>query len=162
MLAETSESTAVKISVQTEDFDIGIETDRIRSVASDIGGIASFVGVCRSEDGTLSALELEHYPGMAEGQIATIVNQAFERWDLKAATVIHRYGIIPVGENIVLIITASTHRKAALEAADFLMDYLKTKAPFWKKERFVDGSTGEWVAAATRDDEAAARWDSGP
>src|SRR5690606_15645556 len=106
-----------------------------------------FTGLCRDEGGALAALELEHYPGMAEAEIARIARQAVDRWPLQAVTVIHRYGRIEPGANIVLVVTASPHRQAAFEAASFLMDFLKSDAPFWKKERRADGSEGDWVEA---------------
>ena len=108
--------------------------------------------------GALTALELEHYPGMAEAEISRIAAEATVRWPLTGLTAIHRFGKIAPGENIVLVVAASTHRKAAFEAASFLMDYLKSRAPFWKKEHRADGSEGEWVEAKSADDDAAARW----
>jgi molybdopterin synthase catalytic subunit len=106
----------------------------------------------------LSALELEHYPGMAEAEIVRIAAQAQERWPLLGLTVIHRFGRIRPGDEIVLVLAASSHRRAAFEAAEFLMDYLKTKAPFWKREHLRDGTVGAWVDAKETDDEAASRW----
>ena len=110
------------------------------------------------EDGRLAALELEHFPGMAEAEIRRIADEAATRWPVAAITVIHRHGKIAPGENIVLVVTAASHRQAAFEAASFLMDFLKTRAPFWKKEHERSGKTGEWVAAVDEDDRAAARW----
>jgi molybdopterin synthase catalytic subunit len=124
----------------------------------DRGAIVTFTGLCRAEQGTLSALELEHYPGMAEDEIGRIAQQAEQRWPLQAVTIIHRYGMITPGEGIVLVLVASAHRVAAFEAAEFLMDYLKTRAPFWKKEHRKDGSAGDWVEAHERDDQAITRW----
>ena len=118
----------------------------------------AFTGFCRDESGTLAALELEHYPGMAEEEIGRIAMEAQERWPLLGLTVIHRAGRILPGEPIVLVLAASMHRQAAFEAASFLMDYMKTRAPFWKKEHFADGSTGGWVEAKDKDDSAAGRW----
>jgi molybdopterin synthase catalytic subunit len=103
-------------------------------------------------------LELEHYPGMAEAEITRIATEASQRWPLTGITAIHRFGKIAPGENIVLVVTASTHRQAAFEAASFLMDYLKSRAPFWKKEHLADGSSGDWVEAKASDDDAAVRW----
>ena len=124
----------------------------------DIGAVVAFTGYCRDEGGTLAALELEHYPGMAEAEIGRIAGEAAERWPLLGLTAIHRYGRIAPGEPIVLVLAASAHRQAAFEAASFLMDYLKTRAPFWKKEHRADGTEGDWVAAKDEDDDAAARW----
>ena len=125
---------------------------------ADIGGIASFIGLCRDEGGTLSALELEHYPGMAESAIRAIAEQAVERFSLSAIRAIHRYGKIEPGGQIVLVAAAAPHRHAAFQGAEFLMDFLKTDAPFWKKEHLADGSTGEWVSAKDADDSARDRW----
>ena len=125
---------------------------------ADIGGIASFIGLCRDEGGTLSALELEHYPGMAESAIRAIAEQAVERFSLSAIRAIHSYGKIEPGGQIVLVAAAAPHRHAAFQGAEFLMDFLKTDAPFWKKEHLVDGSTGEWVSAKDADDSARDRW----
>ncbi|WP_282044914.1 molybdenum cofactor biosynthesis protein MoaE [Roseibium album] len=147
-----------KVKVQTEDFDAGAESGLLTSGRKDVGALVSFTGLCRDEAGTLSALELEHYPGMAEGELTRIAQQAIARWPLTGLTVIHRHGKIPPGDNIVLVIAASSHRRAAFEAADFLMDYLKTRAPFWKKEHLADGGTGTWVDAKDGDDKDAARW----
>lgn len=147
------------IRVQAEPFDAGAEiaalNERTRGAC---GGLATFSGFCRDEDGRLAALELEHYPGMAEAEIARIVDEAAARWPLVGATVIHRHGVIAAGEAIVLVATASAHRGPALEAAGFLMDFLKTRAPFWKREHRADGTLGEWVEAAGGDDAAAGRW----
>lgn len=152
----------IKISIQAADFDLSTElnglTERIGS--HDIGAVVTFSGICRSDGGTLAALELEHYPGMADSEIRRIAEDAASRWSVLGMTVIHRYGVIPAGENIVLVIAASSHRQAAFDAASFLMDFLKTRAPFWKKQHFADGREGGWVEAAERDDEAAARWQS--
>jgi molybdopterin synthase catalytic subunit len=147
---------SIDIRIQTEDFDIAAEVERLRS--ADTGAIVTFSGVCRDEDGRLSALELEHYPGMAEAEIKRIAEEATGRWPVTAITVIHRHGKISPRENIVLVVTTSSHRQAAFEAANFLMDFLKTRAPFWKKEHERSGRTGEWVAAVDDDDRAAARW----
>jgi molybdopterin synthase catalytic subunit len=147
---------AIDIRIGTEDFDIAAEVERLRG--SDIGAIVTFSGICRDEDGRLAALELEHFPGMAEAEIRRIAEEAATRWPVMAITVIHRHGKIAPGENIVLVVTASSHRQAAFEAASFLMDFLKTRAPFWKKEHARSGTTGEWVAAVDEDDRAAARW----
>jgi molybdopterin synthase catalytic subunit len=121
--------------------------------------VVTFTGLCRSEGGELAALELEHYPGMAEAEIERTARAAIERWPLLGLTAIHRHGHIEPGEPIVLVITTSSHRLAAFEAAEFLMDFLKTRAPFWKKEEKRDGTSGAWVDARDHDDSAAARWE---
>ena len=146
------------IHVQREDFDVADEIAAIAADRTDIGAVVTFTGVCRADEGRLAALELEHYAGMAETEIARVVEEAARRWPLQGATVIHRYGTIAPGENIVLVVTASAHRRPAFEAAEFLMDYLKTRAPFWKREHLADGTTGTWVEAATADDDAVERW----
>lgn len=148
------------VRVQAEDFDAGEESRRLTEGRTDVGALVAFTGLCRDEAGTLSALELEHYPGMAEAELGRIAQEAADRWPLTGLTVIHRFGRITPGENIVLVVAASKHRRAAFEAADFLMDYLKTRAPFWKKEHPVSGDTGSWVEAKAGDDEDAARWTS--
>jgi molybdopterin synthase catalytic subunit len=147
-----------RISVQTEPFDIAAETARLIDGLADVGAIVTFVGVCRSENGRLAALELEHYPGMAEAEIGRIAEEAAARWPLQALAVIHRTGRIEPGENIVLAITVSSHRGAAFAAAEYVMDFLKTEAPIWKKEHTVDGSATQWVEAKESDDDAVARW----
>lgn len=145
------------ISIQRQDFEISAEIDALCGVRTDIGAVVTFSGLCRDEDGRLSALELEHYPGMAEAEIRRIVEQAEDRWPLQGVRVIHRFGKLEPGDNIVLVIAASRHRQAAFEAASFIMDFLKTRAPFWKKEHFPQGA-GEWVDAKEDDDIATARW----
>jgi len=149
---------APRISVQTQDFNAQAEADLLTNGRKDVGALVSFTGLCRDEAGTLTALELEHYPGMAEAELTRIAEEAIGRWPLTGLTVIHRYGKIPPGDNIVLVVAASSHRRAAFEAADFLMDYLKTRAPFWKKEHLVSGGASNWVEARAVDDEDAARW----
>ncbi|TPJ61446.1 molybdenum cofactor biosynthesis protein MoaE, partial [Mesorhizobium sp. B2-7-1] len=131
-----------------------VDLDQVldRGAADRLGGAEG------EQQGALSALELEHYPGMAEAEIGRIAAQALERWPLQGLTVIHRHGKIAPGENIVLVVAASSHRQAAFEAANFLMDYLKSRAPFWKKEHLADGSQGGWVEAKEADDHAADRW----
>ena len=146
------------VSVRAEPFDLSQESARLSAGRTDIGALVAFTGLCRDEGGALGALELEHYPGMAEAEIARIAAQAAERWPLLGLTVIHRYGRIAPGEPIVLVLAASAHREAAFEAASFLMDYLKTRAPFWKKEHRTDGTAGDWVQAKDEDDTAAERW----
>ena len=148
---------AISVRVQTEPFDLASETKQLRQLDR-IGAIVSFTGVCRDEGGRLAALELEHYPGMAEAEMLRIAREASERWPLIGISVIHRTGRIAAGDDIVLVVTASEHREAAFAAANFLMDYLKTSAPFWKKEHAASGESGGWVAASADDDEAAERW----
>lgn len=147
-----------KISIQSQDFNVADEIGALVTGQTDVGAVVTFSGLCRDEAGTLAALELEHYPGMAEAEIRRIATEAAGRWPLRGMTVIHRHGRIRPGENIVLVVTASAHRQAAFEAADFLMDYLKSRAPFWKKEHRSDGTEGGWIEAKESDDEAAARW----
>lgn len=146
------------VRVQREPFDVAAETDLLTRGRTDIGAVVTFTGLCRSEGGELAALELEHYPGMAEAEIARICRLAAERWPVTGLTAIHRFGKIAPGGNIVLVLAASPHRQAAFDAAGFVMDFLKTSAPFWKKEHFVDGSAGDWVSAKDADDAARARW----
>jgi molybdopterin synthase catalytic subunit len=148
----------VTIRIQQADFDIAREMAALTEGRTDIGAVVSFFGICRGdEDGeTIAALTLEHYPGMAEAEIARHAETAMSRWPLNGLTVIHRVGRITPGENIVLVLTASKHRQAAFEAAEFLMDYLKTNAPFWKREESAAGTS--WVDARSHDDAAAARW----
>lgn len=146
------------VRVQEQDFDIGAEIAAIREGRSDIGAIVSFTGTVRdSADGApITAMTLEHYPGMTEKELERIEGQAHERWPLQASLIVHRVGAMKPGENIVLVVAASAHRHAAFEAAQFLMDYLKTDAPFWKKE---DGPKGSgWVDARESDDAARERW----
>ena len=145
-----------RVLVQDAAFDLAAETAALTAGRADVGGVASFLGICRGDDG-LTAMVLEHYPGMTERAIARIAAEAEARWPLTGCTVIHRTGRILPGEPIVLVLTASAHRAAALEACAFLIDWLKTKAPFWKREEFAAG-TERWVAAKAEDDAAAARW----
>ncbi len=143
--------------VQQEPFDVGRETAEL-GLGADTGALVTFTGLCRDEGGTLKALEIECYPEMAEAEIGRVAAEAASRWPLDALLVVHRYGLIRAGEGIVLVATASTHRAAAFRAAEFLMDYLKTRAPFWKKQHGSDGSIGDWVAAKDEDEAAAAQW----
>src|SRR6202044_3477419 len=149
-------ATAVTIRIQEADFDIRREISALTQGRTDIGAVVSFSGICRgSESGeAIAALTLEHYPGMAEAEIARHAETALSRWPLTGLTVIHRVGRITPGENIVLVLTASQHRQAAFEAAEFLMDYLKANAPFWKREEKPTGTS--WVEARQHDDAAAA------
>ena len=148
----------MKVSVQSEDFDVGAECAAMARGRTDIGALASFVGLVRdANDGAgVVKMTLEHYPGMTEKSLADIVEQARGRWNVMDATVIHRIGELQPGDNIVLVIVASTHRGDAFAACEFIMDYLKTRAPFWKKEESPEG--GRWVDARESDDESAARW----
>ena len=146
------------IRIQREDFDVGVELSALSRGQHNIGGIAAFVGVVReiSSDGSPGAMTLEHYPGMTEQKLTEIEADALARWPLDAVLIIHRYGRLEPGEQIVLVITASAHRTAALEACQFLIDWLKTKAPFWKFEETAGG--GEWVDAKSSDELATTRW----
>jgi molybdopterin synthase catalytic subunit len=146
----------IAVRVQPGAIDTAAECARLRELGV-VGALVTFTGICRDEGGRLAALDLEHYPGMAESEILRIASEAAERWPLIGITVVHRFGRIAVGDDIVLVATASSHREAALSAASFLMDYLKTSAPFWKKEHAHSGE-GAWVAATEDDDEAAERW----
>jgi molybdopterin synthase catalytic subunit len=148
----------VTIRIQQADFDIAREISALTQRRTDIGAVVSFSGICRGSEGgeAIAALTLEHYPEMAEAEIARHADTAMSRWPLTGLTVIHRVGRITPGENIVLVLTASRHRQAAFQAAEFLMDYLKTNAPFWKREESAAGAG--WVEARHDDDAAAARW----
>lgn len=149
---------APDIRIQTADFDVGEEIGRLSRGRTDVGAVVTFTGLCRDEAGKLSALELEHYPGMAETEMRRIAGEAGARWPLQSVTVIHRYGRMEPGDNIVLVATASTHRQAAFEAAAFIMDFLKSRAPFWKKEHHFDGTEGDWVEARETDEAALSAW----
>ena len=144
--------------MQAEPFDAQAESEALTAGRTDIGAVVTFAGLCRDEGGTLAALEIEHYPGMAEEEIFRVAQEAWTRWPLKGLTAVHRHGRIAPGEPIVLVVAASSHRADAFAAAEFLMDYLKTSAPFWKKEHRIDGSAGDWVAAKDSDETAARRW----
>jgi len=149
--------TSVTIRIQQADFDVARESALLTQGHTDIGAVVSFSGICRGSDGDgVAALTLEHYPGMAEEEIRRHVEEACSRWSLNGVTVIHRVGRIEPGQNIVLVLTASQHREAAFLAAQFLMDYLKTGAPFWKLQENAAGKN--WVEAQAHDDAAAARW----
>lgn len=151
-------SARVVVRIQADDFDIAAEIAAMAGGRTDIGAVVSFSGLCRDDGGRLASLELEHYPGMAERAITSIAEQAVKRFSLNAITAIHRYGRIAPGGNIVLVLAAAPHRRAAFEGAEFLMDYLKTEAPFWKKEHLKDGTSGDWISAKDADDAAKARW----
>lgn len=151
------------VRIQRDPFDAAAEVATLTRGRTDIGAVVTFTGICRGEEAgePIAALTLEHYPGMAEAEIERHVGQARQRWPLSGVAVIHRTGRIAPGEDIVLVITASTHREAAFNAAAFLMDYLKTKAPFWKQVEKPNGAVGvqaTWVEAKSEDDAAAARW----
>ncbi|MEM7317557.1 MAG: molybdenum cofactor biosynthesis protein MoaE [Pseudomonadota bacterium] len=146
----------MKIAVQAEPFDLGHEAGRFAAAGSANGAIVTFSGIVRDDSGTLEAMEIEHYPGMTEKAITAIVKEASHRWGLGDILVIHRYGRLAPGDLIMMVATAARHRKNAFEAAEFLMDYLKSRAPFWKKEIQADGSA--WVAARDADEDALKRW----
>lgn len=151
------------VRVQAEPFDLSAEVAELTAQRTDIGAIVTFTGTVRGEAGgrVLASMSLEHYPGMTEAELARVEAEAASRWPLQASVIVHRIGELRPGDGIVLVITASAHRKAAFEAAEFLMDYLKTRAPFWKKETGLDGD-GRWVDAREMDDDAAARWQRRP
>ncbi|MCF3641521.1 molybdenum cofactor biosynthesis protein MoaE [Rhizobium sp. TRM95111] len=151
-------SVPVVVRVQADAFDAAAETAALTAGRPGIGSVVTFTGLCRDEGGRLSALELEHYPGMAEAEIGRICGEAVERFSLAGIAAIHRTGRIRPGENIVLVIAAAPHRQAAFDGAAFVMDYLKTSAPFWKKEHLADGSSGGWVSAKDADDSARDKW----
>ena len=148
----------MKILVQVEAFDLGTEVDAMRTGRTDIGAIASFVGLARdmNEGSGVAAMTLEYYPGMTEKALTALVDEANSRWALLDVTVIHRVGRLLPGDPIVLVVVASQHRSEAFAACEFIMDYLKTQAPFWKKEETPEGD--RWVEARASDDAAAARW----
>jgi len=147
-----------RVSIQAEDFDLGREVLRLREGDPGVGAVASFVGTVRdrNEGQGVSTMELEHYPGMTERAIEAMVDEAFQRFAIRGTRVIHRVGVLQPGDQIVLVITTSAHRQAAFDACEFLMDYLKTQAPFWKKEHTPEGA--RWVDARVADDEALRRW----
>jgi molybdopterin synthase catalytic subunit len=146
------------IRVQTDDFDPGVEIARLHAGRSDIGAVVSFVGLVRGESHgeALTSMTLEHFPGMTERELERIADEARVRWTLNGVVVVHRVGTLKPGERIVLVVTAAGHRQAAFEAGEFLMDYLKTRAPFWKRELRASGE--HWVEARASDDAAAERW----
>lgn len=147
-----------EIDICRGDFDVAAVLAGARDNSVDVGAIVSFTGLCRSEGGQLAALELEHYPAMAKNELTAIAERALEKWPLTYLHIAHRYGEIAPGENIVLVVAAASHRAEAFQAAEFIMDFLKTSAPFWKKEHRVDGAEGDWVEAKTSDDVARERW----
>jgi len=145
-----------RILVQQEDFDLGQEIAALKSDNNNIGAIVTFTGTVRDLDRSLKSMTLEHYPGMTESELANIAQEAKQRWPLEGCTIIHRVGRLAPGDNIVLVITASAHRQAAFEAAEYLMDFLKSRAPFWKKEEI--GEESQWVDAKDSDNVALERW----
>jgi molybdopterin synthase catalytic subunit len=147
------------VRVQREDFDVGAEVARLTAGRTDIGAVVTFTGIVRGggSGSPIASVTLEHYPGMTEQELARVEAEASKRWPVEASLIVHRVGILKPGENIVLVATASSHRRDAFEAAEFLMDYLKTRAPFWKKEQGLNG-TERWVEARESDDRAAERW----
>jgi molybdopterin synthase catalytic subunit len=157
---------AATVRLQREPFDAASEVAKLRRGRGDIGAVVTFTGICRRDEGgaPLAAMTLEHYPGMAEAEVARHVEAAERRWPLLGVTVIHRYGRLEPGEEIVLVVTAAAHRQDAFAAAEFLMDYLKTRAPFWKQIEFAGGKPGEqtgatiWIDAKHSDDALADRW----
>lgn len=148
----------VEVRIESRLFDPGEEAARLVAGRADVGALVSFAGYCRDEGGRLAALELDHYPGMAEDEIARIGAEAAGRWALSGLLVVHRHGLIRPGEPIVVVAAASAHRASAFAATEFVMDYLKTRAPFWKKEHRADGSEGAWVAPKDSDEAATRRW----
>jgi molybdopterin synthase catalytic subunit len=146
------------IRIQSEPFDAAAEARKLSGGRTDVGALVTFTGICRGNEGSepIAALTLEHYPGMAEAEIERHVAEAVARWPLIGVTVIHRHGRIVPGDDIMMVATASSHREAAFAAAEFLMDYLKTRAPFWKQVEKADGKV--WVEAKATDDAAAGRW----
>ena len=146
----------MRLSVQRQAFDLGAESNAFAAAVGGAGAVVTFTGLVRDNGGTLAAMEIEHYPGMTEKAIAAIVEQAIERWSLVDALVIHRYGRLAGGEPIMMVATAARHRADAFAAAEYLMDYLKSRAPFWKKELGSDGAA--WVAARDEDEVALRRW----
>jgi molybdopterin synthase catalytic subunit len=150
--------TVARVSIQTKDFDLSQEVAALRAGNGGVGAVVSFIGTVRerSEGQAVSAMELEHYPGMTEAAIEAMIDQAFKRFDMLGARVVHRVGLLQAREQIVLVAVSSAHRGQAFEACEFLMDYLKTQAPFWKKETTPSGA--HWVDARVADDAALARW----
>jgi molybdopterin synthase catalytic subunit len=146
----------MRLSVQSEPFDLGAESNAFAAGVKDAGAVVTFTGLVRDNGGTLAAMEIEHYPGMTEKAIAAMMDQAMARWSLSGALVIHRYGRLAGAEPIMMVATAARHRTDAFAAAEFLMDYLKFRAPFWKKELSAEGAN--WVAARDEDEAALKRW----
>ncbi len=157
-MSESSTSSLRRVSIQAADFDLAAEVARLRAGDGGVGAVCSFVGTVRDRggEGTVSAMELEHYPGMTEKAVEAMVDAAFARFDIRGARVVHRVGLLQPCEQIVLVAVTSMHRGQAFQACEFLMDYLKTQAPFWKKETTPEGA--RWVDARVSDDAAVARW----
>jgi len=155
---------AATISLQAGPFDAGAEVAKLTRGRTDIGAVVTFTGICRGDENgePIAGLTLEHYPGMVEAEIGRHIEAAERRWSLQGVTVIHRYGRIAPGEDIVLVVTASSHRHDAFAAAEFLMDYLKTRAPFWKRVEHAGSGASGWVDAKSSDDSAADRWGKRP
>ncbi len=151
-------SARILVRVQKESFDVAAEAARLTRGRTDIGALVSFTGLCRDEGGALAALEIENYPGMAEAEINRVAREAASRWPLEGVAAIHRHGLIFPGQPIVLVVTASVHRGEAFAAATFLMDYLKTEAPFWKKQHLSGRDSSNWVEAKAQDHAAAQKW----
>jgi molybdopterin synthase catalytic subunit len=149
---------APAIRVQRDDFDPAAEADALTEGRRDIGALVTFVGLCRDEGGTLAALEIEHYGAMADEEIRRIAKEAVARWPLLGLAIVHRHGLIAAGERIVFVGATAEHRRDAFDAANFLMDYLKTRAPFWKRTRRTDGTLGPWIEPRAEDAVVAARW----
>ena len=148
-----------RVEIRTQDFDLSSEVETLRRADLGVGAVVTFTGTVRDRDGAtagIRSLELEHYPGMTEASIEAMIDEAHQRFDIRAARVVHRVGLLQPGEQIVLVAVTSAHRGQAFQAAEFLMDYLKTQAPFWKKEATADGA--RWVDARVADDEALRRW----
>jgi molybdopterin synthase catalytic subunit len=147
-----------RVAIQTADFDLGAEVAALRAADPGVGAVVSFIGTVRdrSHDAAVSAMELEHYPGMTESAIEAMIAAACQRFDIRAARVVHRIGLLQPRDQIVLVVVTSAHRGTAFQACEFLMDYLKTQAPFWKKETTAEGA--RWVDARVADDQALARW----
>jgi molybdopterin synthase catalytic subunit len=158
----TVAATQPRVSLQTQDFDLTTEVQALTAADPGVGAVASFVGTVRDRSGgqatepAVNTLELEHYPGMTERAIEAMIDAALQRFDIRAARVVHRVGVLPLGSQIVLVVVSSAHRGQAFAACEFLMDYLKTQAPFWKKETTAAGA--QWVDARVADDAALARW----
>lgn len=146
----------MRLSVQSEAFSLGAESEAFAATVPGAGAVVTFIGLVRDNGGALAAMEIEHYPGMTEKAIGAMMDQARARWALVDALVIHRHGRLKAGEAIMMVATAAPHRADAFAAAEFLMDYLKSRAPFWKKEIGADGA--EWVAAKDEDEAALSRW----
>ncbi len=159
-MVDMSQPKAARVSIHSHDFDLGVEVAALRAGDAGVGAVASFIGTVRDRNGgaagEVSAMELEHYPGMTEKSIEAMIDEAIARFDIRAARVVHRVGLLMPGDQIVLVAAASAHRGQAFQACEFLMDFLKTQAPFWKKETTADGA--RWVDARVADDAALARW----